>query len=399
MLNCRKAELNEIFIIIPDFQGRTKICGLVGMIYNTQNGCLGNESQAFEEMLYFDAVRGEDSTGVAAFYNDGSLQVIKDAIDANNFIYQKEFHSLKSALVSRGKAVIGHNRKKTSGKISEETAHPFIIADRYAFIHNGTLHSHKKLANTEVDSEALGIHLTKCEGDVPKLEEALSKVNGAYACIWIDQVKEKLYMLRNHERPLFYAKYDGGVVFGSEYVLVMAACFRNRIKLEDITTVDVDKLYSFDLSKQGAELTVEDLTIKKYMPLPTQTPHGGGTWTKVVGNIISGEVSKNAFKKFRNKALGTTVRFWMEDFVEKHYPEVDGDWLVFGSSDDVEPKHTICGYLDGVTHARLQTDYINKLAYGIIEIIDYDEKTKSIKIMLKNIQNVPLSFQNKQLCH
>jgi predicted glutamine amidotransferase len=382
------------------------MCGLVGMIYNTQNGCIGNESQAFEEMLYFDAVRGEDSTGVAAFYNDGELQVIKDAIDANSFLYQKDFHTLKYDLVKRGKAVMGHNRKKTVGKIDATTAHPFVIDNRYAFMHNGTLSSHKHLADVEVDSEALGIHLTKCEGDKEKLEQALSNVWGAYACVWIDQKKERLYLLRNVDRPLFYAKTDNGIVFGSEYMLVVAACFRNRVKVETMETVEVDKLYSFDLSKQGAEMHMEELSIKKATPPTHKTNgHGGHGKGKNAGKpsvipLFSGEVSKNAYKRFRNNILGTTLMFWMEDYVERHYPAVDGDWLVFGTSDSIEPKHMISGYLDGVTYQRLQLEYLNRQAYGVISRVDYDNKTRQLKIHLDNIQNVPPSIPKKEsVCH
>ena len=147
------------------------MCGLVGMIVKNVNGAISADADVVEQLLYIDALRGEDSTGVCLFENDGDIRVIKEAQPADYFLRSKEWLSLRTAFVTRGKAILGHNRKATIGKTNDDNAHPFVIEDRYVFMHNGTLHSHKHLADVEIDSHALGIHLTKCEGDPKKIEE------------------------------------------------------------------------------------------------------------------------------------------------------------------------------------------------------------------------------------
>jgi predicted glutamine amidotransferase len=370
------------------------MCGLVGMILNTTNGPVFSDVTAFEELLYIDALRGEDSTGVAALYNNGDMQVIKDSCDANYFRSTKEFTDFKRDFISKGRVVLGHNRKKTVGKIDPTTAHPFLINDRFAFTHNGTLHNHKKLANTEVDSEALGIHLTECEGSLVKLEKALAEVEGAFACAWIDQQTEKVFLLRNTERPLYLAKTQIGYIYASEPAMITLVALRNRIKIDSIDPVDTDTLYTFSLPKiYGVDLTKDKLVYTPKKAKPT-TYHGS---TKVVGmhstvkaanNFLNSDVygtSKNAFKRFRNKNLGKVVPFYVEDFVEKNYPQNDGDWLLFGKCDSLEVNHMVCGVVKNATMYAIEEDYMNHLAYGQILNVEYDEISKLVKISVGSI--------------
>ena len=365
------------------------MCGLVGMVFNTTNGCISSDAQAFEELLYVNALRGEDSTGVAAFFNNGEMHIIKDACEAHFFRNMKEFEELKRELVSKGKAVLGHNRKKTIGKIDPSTAHPFLIDNRYAFTHNGTLHNHKKLFDTEVDSEALGMHLTECEGDPRKLEKALEEVDGAYACAWIDQEKEQVYLLRNIERPLYIAKTNLGYVYASESWMIYLTLNRNRVKVDEIEVVEPNTLYTLSMSdKHGIDLTKEKLTLtKKSTPLTTNL-HG----TKVRGTMgttalipVGKDVSKNAFKRFRNKFLGQTISFYVDDYVEKRYPLKDGDWTIFGESGSLEFNHLVCGEVLGKTEDAVLEEYNHQLVYGKITNLEYDSKTKLVKIFVENV--------------
>jgi glucosamine 6-phosphate synthetase-like amidotransferase/phosphosugar isomerase protein len=109
----------------------------------------------FEEMLYIDALRGEDATGVACVNINHGAKVFKEASHSAWFVYNKEYDDARNSFLSKGKALLGHNRKATIGGKKDENAHPFVFDDRYVFFHNGTLNNHRKLANTEVDSEAL----------------------------------------------------------------------------------------------------------------------------------------------------------------------------------------------------------------------------------------------------
>lgn len=361
------------------------MCGLVGMVFKAQSGGTTADANTFEQLLYIDALRGDDSTGVAALYNDGSIKVLKEAVPADIFRNTKEFCSFHTSLVTKGKAVIGHNRKKTIGGVSDETSHPFVIDNRYVFMHNGTLHSHKHLADTEVDSEALGIHLTKCDGDKAAIEEALSTVYGAYACAWFDQEKECLYLLRNKERPLHIAETTWGYIFCSEPGFIAAAAMRNYTKIESIREIPEDTLVTIDCTNFHIPLTEEKLSIKKSMP-PATTMLGA---TDVVG---INSLSKNALKRFRKNFLGRRLVFWAEDFIEKdiNNPQCI-DWHIWGENDALTIKHIVRGQVFNMDKHEVN-DMTARLLAGIVESVDIFEG-KTLVINVKHISPVTPSMQ------
>lgn len=366
------------------------MCGLVGMIVKAVNGGTSFDADIVEQLLYIDALRGEDSTGVCLFENDGETRVIKEATYADYFLRSKEWASVRAAFVARGKAILGHNRKSTVGKTNDENAHPFVIDDRYVFMHNGTLHTHKHLADVEIDSHALGIHLTKCEGDPKKIEEALSNVYGAYACVWLDQKLEKVYLLKNKERPLFVAETSAGLIYASEPMFIYAAALRNKLKVDKCTEIENDTLYTIDVSKYGHETKEDKLTVKKSTP-PTQKQHGGSGVMDTKGSFLTsgvktngGKLSKNEFKRFQKRAIGKRIWFWMDDYVERNYPNDDGNWLIWGQSLSLEHNHNISAYLNGVSRNNLIDFYDGALLEATIDDVKYADN-KSIDIYVTNV--------------
>lgn len=354
------------------------MCGILGLIINAQNGGVWKDAEAFEQMLYIDALRGEDSTGIGMFTNEGGLRLTKGAMDANTFLKSTEWASVRSDWVSRGKAMIGHNRKKTIGQVKDETAHPFLIDNRYLFIHNGTLNGHKYLADTEVDSEALGIVLANCNGDKEKLEEVLGKVYGAYACAWIDKEKEMLYLLRNKDRPLFIAKYEAGWVFCSEPGFMQLAFMRQGFKLTDIAAVPEHTLVSFDLTKHTQEPVVEGLTPKKHMGTMSTTQTSSSSGAR---NTDSG-VSKSAFKRFsKNGMQGRTIKFKIVDYIEK-FPNDPNctSFNLMSESDDIPFAHTIHHGLNECLKNELEDFYMDQTFTGIITGLSYNQKSKSVDV-------------------
>lgn len=333
-------------------------------------------------MLYFDALRGEDSTGIGMFTNEGGLRLTKGAMDANEFIKSKEWASVRADWISRGKAMLGHNRKKTIGEVKDETAHPFLIDNRYLFMHNGTLNGHKQLADTEVDSEALGIHLTKCNGDVTQLEEALGKVYGAYACAWIDKEKQMLYLLRNKDRPLYYGKFDGGWAFCSEPGFMQLALIRPGFKISgsDIQMVPEHCLVSFDLSTYSVTPKTEVLVPKKYTA--TTQP------STIIGNggQNGGSVSKSAFKRFSKNGLqGKKITFKVEDYIEKFPGDNCTTWHLYSKSPDVAFEHVIHHVGSEMTKKELEDFYIDMTWEGVIQSLSYNQKQKLVDIYVINV--------------
>lgn len=370
------------------------MCGLVGYVYKNEGGFTQLEATAFENLLYMDALRGMDATGVVSLSKYGDLHMLKDACAADYFLYMNEWMSFKSDLISKGKAVLGHNRKKTMGTNVPDNAHPFIIDNRYAFVHNGTLNNHKQLADTEVDSEALGIHLTKCEGDPIKVQEALEKVYGAYACMWIDQQKEHLYLVRNKDRPLFLAWTDFGCFIASEAFMIYAATGRNNIKISKLEEVEVDTLYTFNL--QAKAHTPQEMLVmskldlsKKVLPLTHHTKGTntcGGEITAVNGTRATAKLAK----AFARQNLGKRIGFFMDDYVSKtaNPDELDNKWLIWGETPDLEFPHVIMGNVNGLLKEDFINEFQSSLITGMVDNVTFNQKDKCITIHVMALKAV-----------
>ena len=306
------------------------MCGLVGLIHNTNNGFNIKDLDVFEQMLYVDALRGEDATGVACVNTEQGALVFKEAVDPTWFLYNKEYNAERNKFLSKGKALLGHNRKATIGGKKDENAHPFTYDDRYVFFHNGTLNNHRALADTEVDSEALGLHLTKCEGDVEKIAELLNRVTGAYACVWYDADKHTVYMLRNHERPLNIVLFENGsIAYASEAWIAVGPAIRNYYKVKETYSLDPGHLYSIKLDAITCSVEKEQLPKKSYTPVSTTT--ATGVKTTNVG------VSKRNVKGILNHLKANYIGFFVDDFQCQSFDPVETevyDWLFTGSYED-----------------------------------------------------------------
>lgn len=380
------------------------MCGLVLAAIKSQNGFFNGDLKSFEEMLYMDALRGPDSTGLACFYNDGEMQLVKDTSEAAFFRYATNYDDVIKRLIKNGKAVVGHNRKKTMGLIDDASAHPFAIADangdvRYLFVHNGTLTNTTTLEKSlkpevvlesQVDSEVLGNMLCPLDGNKEAIEEALGTVFGAYACIWIDQKAEKLYMVRNSDRPLFLAETSVGYFAASEPGFIYAALSRNRLKVDKCEQIDANALYSIDLSDNLLKLTKEELTIKKAMPVAitgTTKRHGrGATKAHTFSNKTDGKISKNEFKRFYKKYIGSIGSFFIDDYVERTIGDWKSGWWVWGTDDaKYELPHQARGVLRAMPEADLVVEHAGTTIWGRITNITRDEETGMPVMMLSNL--------------
>lgn len=94
----------------------------------------------------------------------------------------------------------------------------------------------------------MGLHLTKCNGDVKAIGELLDKVTGAYACVWYDADKHTVYMLRNFERPLNIVLFENGsIAYASETWIAIGPAIRNHYKVKETYSLDPGHLYSIKL--------------------------------------------------------------------------------------------------------------------------------------------------------
>lgn len=212
------------------------MCGLVG----TAGDLSLDAVKVFKQLLYVDALRGEDNTGVAALGPKGAtLDIVKCVGPAVNLLDSKRF----DAIVNPGKYIlIGHNRYGTIGGKTIANAHPFEHGNIVG-AHNGTLeYQARKRLGTEdkfgTDSEQL-IHSINEIG----VKETVAKITGAWAVVFYDREKNTINLFRNRERDLWYAFSESRkqLFWASERWMLVGVLARNGIKFDEVHQLPIDQ--------------------------------------------------------------------------------------------------------------------------------------------------------------
>lgn len=235
------------------------MCGVFGIL-RTDFMTLGDK-EAFSKLSYLSSVRGTDSTGYLSLRKDkGNFhsQILKAALDpiafsrtieANRFLERHGFNGL-----------MGHTRYKTKGDVNSDNAHPFRSkCGNYVLFHNGTL---TNLHNEyDTDSEWLCNRIADNEGD---LSEALCGVHGAYTLILYEEKLRKVSIVRNRERPLWYAHQKDGLVYASEPWMLHAVGVHVGVK-ELATKWDEHERINVTFDEKGAGVVSFDtLHIRRF---------------------------------------------------------------------------------------------------------------------------------------
>lgn len=384
------------------------MCGIVGVITKGKYGPLKPEEEAFYDMLMVDVVRGDDATGAILIERDKDFTIFKDQWQPWWVIPEIRDHAHGKRMFSSGAAFIGHNRKATVGKLNSNTAHPFVVDNVFAMVHNGTLRNHKQLADTEVDSEALAKHLKPVLGpDYTKeaFEEAIGKVEGAYAVAAYNQETHKIYLFRNAERPLCIIETKDAFFFGSEFGMVNWCAHRNNNQMKDANSeyLDVDTLYTIDLETRT--MTKEAFTPKKPIPATRVMTSGGNN--KVITNTASNykskgdgaELSKAELKRIRRQFLGKSIKFYTDDYVEKNFPKTrkDGETevLLMGVSDELSCSHFVSGLFD-TKFMKEDESWLDRLFMGRVSDITYNRITGNLTFYVENVSIYPMSVPNRK---
>lgn len=237
------------------------MCGIVGLISRRQAGFFSPDMEIMENMLLIDQLRGKDSTGAFSVYKNKQSEIVKIASHPSHLFACKAWGDFRNRVIQRGRLVIGHNRKATVGKVKTENAHPF-VEDNIILVHNGSLWDEGKgltSKKVEVDSNAIAHALSG--GADPK--EVIPTIKGAFALIWYDTAQEKLFAIRNDQRPLHLLTTDDNYVLSSEPLIAALALDRNNKNIQDMIPIEPGDLYEFgDMGK--FTVSKVDLSKKAY---------------------------------------------------------------------------------------------------------------------------------------
>lgn len=275
------------------------MCGITGM---AGNNLTFQERKAFKDMLALDVLRGKDSTGVAVVNSRGNWDVVKRKGTAWDLFETKAFDDV---MRFQEYVYIGHNRAATKGKVNNINAHPFEFEDVVG-VHNGTIRGQHRLidnAQFEVDSENI-FHSIQQIG----LRDTLDVLDGAYCLNYWDKRDETLVLLRNEERPMFFAFSEDkkNVFWASEAWIISAALSRNGVKYTKIHELTKNSIYRFHIDRRikGADI---DLRVQAFTPFVAPRAAYNTTAPKSSGQ------SKNVFKP---KELGFNPNEMLQQDVE-----------------------------------------------------------------------------------
>lgn len=242
------------------------MCGIVAIIARNKTGFYAQQADIFEEMLYASGLRGMDSTGVFSVSQKNQITIAKQAANPGIFIQTDSFKKFKSDMVSKGRIIVGHNRAATSGDITSKNAHPFM--DRQiVLVHNGNI-SNAKALNKEVEVDSQSIITALADAATPI--EGINKLFGAWAIVWYNREKKKLYFSRNKERPLYKLIAKDFIYLASEEKMLDWILERNfEFPEEEIKEVEPNVLYELTLNPYK----IIETSIEKRSPiaLPSAT--------------------------------------------------------------------------------------------------------------------------------
>lgn len=239
------------------------MCGIVAVFGNVTV----NAEKAFKDMLIFDQVRGDHSTGMASVPKSTAGPIIAKAIGAPSELFDTGAYT--KALAGSHRLLLGHNRYATQGKVNKANAHPFTCGSLTG-VHNGSLRNYTGLdgyGQFDVDSQVLYNHIAN-----HGLRDALEHTYGAMALVWWDENKETLNFYRNNQRPLWFASTEDRQMgfLASEPWMISVAAARNSIKVSDPVEVADGQWYAMPLPKNtyGVPLVKPTTT---YLPCRVET--------------------------------------------------------------------------------------------------------------------------------
>lgn len=317
------------------------MCGIIGY-----TGKKPFNQRIIELLIAWNSLeRGEDATGLYSPQNG----LLKTLVKGSYFTtYQQKDYFVPDKLF------IGHVRAATVGaKENVNNAHPFKRGP-YVLAHNGTLKNHKDLlhkynlkdSDFTVDSDCVAGCMEACN-DIPTV---LSEINGAGAFIIYDErKKEKLYLFRNKERPLWRAYDDEGGMYISSIPEPLA--FEGLSKIKEFKE---DVLYSINsgvISTSRSETrNIKNVPYSK--PVTHYNPHQNDNWPedtepfslvcaynadktsqKSIGSVVSKNNKHDIFENLWLRCIKDISYY--DDFIGRRIDLKEGQWYLMVSDSNI----------------------------------------------------------------
>lgn len=269
------------------------MCGIVGLIRNPEdNTYKADLIKFFNCLLVVDQFRGEHSTGLIGVTKatpNPQHFYFKRAMNAMDFLNLRYVQGLVDN-IKELQVLIGHNRFATYGSVNNTNAHPFSI-DPITLVHNGTINNFGKYDNKSHIHPVDSGYLTYLFSEHPWLD-VLKEVKGAYALVWYDMNEEKLNIIRNSERTLFFAEGKFGFALASEEWMLNAASEYSTLDIKEPIAFKPFHHYAVDMSKTDKlEVSITDYSNQLK---PITPPSTAGYWNYTPATSSSVYYSKDA---------------------------------------------------------------------------------------------------------
>ena len=219
--------------------------------------------------------RGYDSAGVALISENKDLKIFKK----QGRVANSENIYLDANI--RSNICIGHTRWATHGEPSDKNSHPILSFNKkFTIVHNGIIENYKELKkilkdegysfSTETDTEVLINFLESCISKSSSVEEGLtfglSKVEGAYGIVIMENENtENLYAARKGS-PLAIGKFNGNFILASDATPIVKYTDK-VIYLDDDSIIKIEKdsfkIFDFDLNIKNKKFQKVDVELQK----------------------------------------------------------------------------------------------------------------------------------------
>jgi len=237
------------------------MCGIVGYIGPRQaTPILVNGLRRLE-------YRGYDSAGVAVWEN-GKTRVVRCQGKLIGLVEKLEVEP------APGCVGIGHTRWATHGKPSDVNAHPHQVG-RVSVVHNGIIENHMALRHeleasgskfaSETDTEIVA-HLVSAEIDGPgglteAVRRALTKVEGAFAIVVMDEKNPDTIVAAKNASPLVVGLGEGQNFVASDVTAILNET-KEMVFIEEgeIVTITRDSVVITDLQGNLVERAAKTIS-------------------------------------------------------------------------------------------------------------------------------------------